>query len=221
MGKRDVDNLLKSNFLDLGFKKKGDYFVKEIDKNIFSSIHYGVGYRIEGHTIVYPNIGIGYLNINKMYANLCDIKFRHCPILVKGVYEGWLPENNNKAWEDYKRWIFIDDSTGYLSNNEVLSEMMSSVFKHGEPFWKEMSDFDNLFNAVYDKKLPIEEYTTECLLPILYYLKGEKENGTKYIEEVIKNAEKKGLPTIHDFNGHSIYNRTAYLEFAKRYEQLP
>ena len=213
MSKRDILNLLKDTLLDYGFKKTGNLFYKEIDNNTFSTFNYGVGY---GQTVIFPNIGIGYVNVDKLYANLCDIKYRKCPILLNGLYDWhWKPEDREDYRKDCKKWeLFIDNGR----TDEILAEMFSVVFKYGEPFWKELSDFDNLFNVVSNgKKFVIYNHTKECLLPIFYYLRGEKEKGLEYIEEIKKHG---GNPQVKDFTSN--YNRNlSYLDFAKRYEQLP
>ena len=215
MGKRDIRNLLKDTLLGYGFKKTGNLFYKEIDNNTFSTINYGVGYWETGHTVIFPNIGIGYLNVDKLYANLCGIKYHKCPIIIEGLYDWhWMSEDDERFKKGCRKWEFNDNGR----NDEVLAEMFSVIFKYGEPFWKEWSDFDNLFNVVSNgKRFAIYNHTKECLLPIFYYLRGEKEKGLEYIEEIKKHG---GNPQVKDFTSN--YNRNlSYLEFAKRYEQLP
>ncbi len=213
MSKIDIRNLLKDTLLDYGFKKTGNLFFKEIDENTFSTINYGEGHWNSGHTIIFPNIGIGYLNVDKLYANLCGIKYRKCPILLQGLYDWMGTEDREGYRKDCKKWEFIDNGR----NDEVLAEMFSVIFKYAEPFWKEMSDFNNLFNVVFNRTRLIYNHTEECLLPIFYYLRGEKEKGLEYIEEIKKH----GVSSyIKDFTSN--YNRNlSYLDFAKRYEQLP
>ena len=64
--------------------------------------------------------------------------------------------------------------------------MFSNLFHYGEFYWIRLSDFDELFKAVYDREKGLLNDRRERLLPILYYMKGEKEKGIEFIQETIK-----------------------------------
>ena len=251
MGKNNIDNLLKSYLSNFGFKQKGYDFVKPISDNIIHTIGFGKSvYAVKGHTLINPFIGVGYRDINKLYADLCDVKFCECPTLWQGL--GYLmPEN------DYKEWDFINDG----NNDEVLSDMFTNLFHYGEQYWIRLSDFDELFNAVYIREKGLLNDRRERLLPILYYMKGEKEKGIKFIQETIERRSirptdeellagrdkekitilragegqkltaddmKKMLNSLPSGGSIEIVGSgcngnidPSYLEFAKRYEQLP
>ena len=214
MSKSDVRNEIKAKLLEYGFKRKSHYvnekhrlsFIKKENNNILS-ISFGEGWNSEGHTQIYPNIGIGYIDINKLYAKLSNIKRFDYPILLEGI-------GNLKPVKELMKWDFND----YGNNDNVLSEMVSTIFQYAEPYWKGMSVFDNLYNAVVNKKALLINVEEERILPILHYLKGEKEKGKEIIEETLNSNKLQRTPSI------SLRGKTAqdcYLDFAEKYEQLP
>jgi hypothetical protein len=48
---------------------------------------------------------------------------------------------------------------------------------YGSAFQTKMSSFDNLFDAFYTRMPGILDMKRDKYLPILYYLKGEKQKG--------------------------------------------
>lgn len=189
MAKNNIDNELKSYLSDLGFKKKGYDFIKPINNNLIRTIGFGkTSYAVKGHTLINPFVGVGYRDVNELYANLCNVKYCECPTMWQGL--GYLmPE------DEYKEWDFINDG----NNDEVLSDMLSNLFHYGEFYWTRLSNFGELFNAVYVREKGLLNDRRERLLPILYYMKGEKENGIKFIQETIERRSKR--PTGEELLG--------------------
>lgn len=181
MVKNNIENLLKSYLLDLGFKKKGHYFIKSVSDNIIHTISFGkTSYAVKGHTFLNPFVGIGYRDVNELENKLSNVKYCECPTMWQGL--GYLmPE------DEYKEWDFINDG----NNDEVLSDMFSNLFHYGEFYWTRLSNFDELLNAVYVREKGLLNDRRERLLPILYYMKGEKEKGVEFIYETIERYSRR------------------------------
>ena len=103
MVKNNIDNLLKTHLLNFGFKRKGHYFIKNINSNITSTISFGKSvYAVKGHTLINPFVGVGYKDVNMLYAEMCNVKYCDCPTIWQGL--GYLmPENK------YKEWYFVNE----------------------------------------------------------------------------------------------------------------
>lgn len=178
MVSNDIDNQLIANLIALGFKKKRHYFVKNINKNVFSTISFNTSVcTLKGHTLINPFVGVGYIDVNQLYLTLCDVKNCVCPTIWQGL--GYLMPDNN-----YKEWDFINEG----NNDDVLSDMFSAILLYGEQYWKRLSDFDELFKAVYIRETGLINDRRERLLPVLYYMKGEKQKGVEFIEKTIKRS---------------------------------
>ncbi|MBR4593107.1 MAG: hypothetical protein IKO33_00810 [Bacteroidaceae bacterium] len=73
-----------------------------------------------------------------------------------------------------------------------------------------MKDFNILFQA-FENRGSVVNVSRDRRLPILYYLKGEKEKGLKFIEETIKKQQQSiGMGQLD----------SDYMEFAERYKDL-
>jgi hypothetical protein len=74
-----------------------------------------------------------------------------------------------------------------------------------------MKDFNTLFQTFEICGGSVVNVSRDRRLPILYYLKGEKEKGLKFIEEAIERQQQPGGEEQFDSN---------YLDFAERYKSL-
>ncbi len=171
-----INTQIKAKFASLGFKKKRYDFFRPINDNVSATIGYtSATHGTKGHTLVNPVIGIAYEDVNLLYDQLCGYKHNATPTL-------WMPIGYLMPEGDYKEWNFIDG----VDNADVLNDMLSAIKKYGGLYWDKMCEFGSLFDAVYDRTTGLMNDRRNRLLPILYYMRGEKEKGQQAIDSAIK-----------------------------------
>ena len=179
--KNNIATLLSSTFSEINFKKKGYYFFKSINDNIYASIGYTTaGHRCIGHTLINPVIGIAYDDVNLLYDELCGCKNILAPTL-------WTPIGYLMPEKRYKEWDFVNGE----ENKDVLGDMLAAIQKYGGHYWEKMSDFENLFTAVLAGTFGLLNDRRDRLLPILYYMRGEKEKGLQVIDDAITEYKRR------------------------------
>ena len=108
---------------NLGFKKKQFYYYKQWDENTYLTIGFGIASLIlSGHRLVSPNIGICYVDVNRLYEQLSGRETTNYiyPTISKGL--GYImPENT------YKEWDFVENS----DNTHVFEDLLKNIQKHG------------------------------------------------------------------------------------------
>lgn len=251
--KKDIDKEITQRCKELGFKKRQYNFYKPLTNSSMATLGFGcASFRQRGHFFFNVTVGVFNKDIDELYSKLTGYSGAKYMQPTIGKQLGYLmPEN------DFYEWDIVDDA----DNAEKFDSMFSNIQKYGYPYQEKMSNFDNLFEAFYNRDSGILNEGREKTLPILYYMKGEKEKGIKFIQETIERRSKRpnrwnlfggrdkekkiilragedSKLTTNDMekmlnslpSGGSIEIvgsgcngniDPSYLEFAKRYEQLP
>ena len=85
MGKQ-VNALLKEMCSSIGYIKKGELFIKEINSDTYSTVHFNLAsYQIKGHVLVAPMIGLHYERVEKLLKYISNYS--------------WLKRYNNTIYE--------------------------------------------------------------------------------------------------------------------------
>lgn len=193
-----LNTLIKTKLCELGFKKKKYDFFRPINDNVYATIGYTTAtHRMKAHTLINPIIGIAYEDVNRLYDQMCGYQHNIAPTL-------WMPIGYLMPEVNFKEWDFIDS----VDNEDILTDMLSAIQKYGEPYWDKMSYFDNLFDAVFVRTTGLFNGKRNRLLPILYYMRGEKEKGQQVIDDAIKEMQRvksdvellEGVPTCVQVN---------------------
>lgn len=180
MFQKDIQKGLVEVCQDMGFGKTKYYFVKNKDGEVIDTLHFGmVTQSLRGHIIVNVTVGASHRKVEELYAKLTGNKNLILKTTIGSQLGYLMPEN------DFKEWDFIEGQ----DNSNVFNNLSYCIKTYGFPYQETMSDFNNLFKAFEKREPGILHFTRDRYLPILYYLKGEKQKGLQFIEEAIERQK--------------------------------
>ena len=196
-------NAIKPSMAELGYKKIGPYhdFVKTFSDGINGFISLGYSNCLTPHTTyVDINIGYGEDRSNNLLQDLLGRKRIHNSYACCNInYCDLFPESK---YSDYV-WK-IDDET---SVKKVASIIITNVNNHIDPFLSEVCTAKTYIDRVLEGK-HLTTSRKDHLIPIVYYLLGEKKKGLAYIEKQLSE-------------GGTHYSDIDDLAFIENYKKLP
>lgn len=198
--KKSIERSISEGIKGLGFKKKKYFYYKLIRPNIYATIGVSSFSALHVKCRAYSiQIGILYEDVEKIAYELTGINELAMMRPTMSMDIGYLmPENRFKEWEfSYE-----------FSNEQEFSEMFKAIETYGNAYWEKYSNFDNFFHAFYIRERGIQNDTRDRYLPILYYIRGEKDKGLEVIEEAIARKQKK--QTDEEIRKESM-NQDAYI----------
>jgi hypothetical protein len=217
---RLVEKQLKELAIELGYKKKGNIFYKPVSEDVSFCLSFGSSTRgMKGVRFISAHVGIMHYRINKLNQHLAGDSY---PFTVSFEVGYAMPEYN--WWYEFE---FVEGK----DNTSALADIKDKVCTYGHSFFNNLITLDGL-QDYYEFHCRMDTGFKKYHLPIIYYMKGDKLRGLKYIEEEIAENRKLGLEdrvTVREeFTETSStttvqvyrYNK-AYEEFAERYRQLP
>lgn len=175
--KENIERGISEGIKALGFKKKKYFYYKLIKPNIYATIGVGSSSAFHEKCRAYSiQLGILYENVERIAYELTGINKLALMKPTMSTDIGYLmPENRFKKWElSYE-----------FSNEKEFSEMFKAIETYGNEYWGKYSNSDVLFHAFYIREAGIQNVTRDKYLPILYYIRGEKEKGLQVIENAI------------------------------------
>ncbi len=179
--RKEVDKGISTICKAIGFKKKQYDYVKLLDDNVTATLSFGMtSYKVKGHIFVDVIVGVSHRNLEQLYADLTDIDKSIVKHTISEQIGYTMPQNI------YIEWDFIENA----DNTHVFEDLFKSIQTYGFIYQEKMKDFDNLFEAFDKRASGVINYGRDRYLPILYYLKGNKEQGMKIIEEAIERMSK-------------------------------
>lgn len=191
--------LLGEKLIEFGFKKKMlNTFVRQLDDNRIQNIGFTFANCGQKYSFyLNPVIGVSYKNVNRLDAQLNNaLPFKYPEYVYATISTplGYLmPENTFREWK--------------FSNQEdveiEVDSMANAIIKYGLPYLNEFSDEDNLVYGLECDKFHIGEEKYD-LLPIFYYLRGNKERALQCIENAIEI-----LSQVHSQEDYEILKRIA------------
>lgn len=185
MTRKDIEKELSIWCKKLGFRKKKYNYYKPLTDSIMATLGFGcTSFCKNEHNLVNVTIGVFYKEVDEVYSKLTGYSGYSYMQPTIGSQLGYLMPIN-----DFYEWEFIDDA----DNSKKISDIFDNIIKYGFPYQAKMSDFDNLFNAYYRKDSGVLNVARQEIMPILYYMKGEKEKGVEFIKETI--AQRSVRPT--------------------------
>ena len=165
----DTEPRFKALMKELGFKKKGYFFVRDYKESV-QSLGFGHSTHGEKHVRYYDlSYGVNYPIINKIANEIGEDVFGY------GCHAGYLmPQNTYVEWR-----LAETDSDEYYLNliNEIIAEVKRYVIPHMNRF----STIREFVNAVEDRTLLYDSYDNKSV-PIAYLLLCEKDKALKYID---------------------------------------
>jgi hypothetical protein len=175
--KKEVEKGVSAICGSIAFKKKQYYFIKPINENVLATLHFGIAtHTAKGHILVNPTIGVSHKNIEELYAKLTGSSNTLIRTTI-GSQIGYLMPSGS-----FKEWDFVENA----DNAYVLEDLLNHIQIYGFPYQERMRDFDNLFEAIEKRAPGVLHIARDKYLPILYYLKGDKQRGLKAIDEAME-----------------------------------
>lgn len=185
MSCKDIDKEIDQRCKDLGFKKKKYNYYKPLTDSTMAIIGFGrTSFSQTGRFFINAIIGVFRKDIDDIYSRLTGYTCAKHMQPTIGIQLGYLMPIN-----DYYEWDIVDGE----DNHEKFDDIFFNIKKYGFPYQSEMADLDNVFAAFYRRDRGILNTAREKILPILYYMKGEKEKGADFIHETIERNS--AIPT--------------------------
>jgi len=223
------NNLVEKGLVNMcgkiGFKKRKYNFYKPMNELVYATLGFPLAKHVaKGHIYVNVVVGVLHKNVENLYYKLTG--YNRLDIMqptIGNTIDDLIPENS------YKEWDFIEGE----DNSHLYDDILSCIQTYGFPYQEKMKDFDNLLEA-FEKRAPgILNWARDRYLPILYYLKGDKQKGLKFIEEAIERqkqpiseTELERLKKLAGPGGQVIIGSgigkvdPEYLKFAENYKAL-
>jgi hypothetical protein len=166
---KELDHRLKK----LGFKKKQYYFYKQWDENTYLTVGFGIAsFLLPGHRLVSPNIGICYVDVNRLCEQLSgrEITNNIYPTVGKGL--GYImPENT------FKEWDFVENK----DNTGTYDDMFNAITTYGFAYFTGKDRHSIIVDSFKNR-----EKAPHQILSISYFLNGEKEKGLQIFNEFLE-----------------------------------
>ena len=179
MGKQ-VNAILKEISNDLGFVKKGNFYIKPMYANIDLTIFFSIAsYQIKGHRLVAPRIGLRYDEVEKILRKISDAEW-----LKANRYTNTISEHIGYIMpiHTWKEWDLIEPGT----NSEViLNDLKDSLQKYSGIYYKQFSNIGNVISMIEDEPWGSANYDIFMRLPVMYYLIGRKQMGIDFINKAL------------------------------------
>lgn len=180
MGKH-VNALLKEMCSSIGYIKKGELFIKEINSDTYSTVHFNLAsYQIKGHVLVAPMIGLHYERVEQLLKDIANYS--------------WLKRYNNTIYEHIGyimpndacvEWDFLE----YETNPEnTINSFKNAIQQFARVYYERFPNYESIISYILENRSwnPIN-YHCYARLPILYYLVGQKQKGIDFINKALMN----------------------------------
>jgi hypothetical protein len=186
--KKEVETNLRTICMQIGFKKKDYIFFKPINENAIAQLGFGFAtHQYKGHILVNIFVRVFYKDVEELHSKLMEYSTNG----TTGMQIGYLmPENT------FKEWDFVENSDNTFLYNDIKKTIEIYAFA----YFEERKDVDVFFQLLKERNRHVLG-GIDVYLPILYYLKGDKQRGLKVIEEAIERMSKR--PTDEEIRAKS------------------
>lgn len=223
MKNKEILELICMSFKNQDFSKRGPLIYKPISDNLEAIVYpLFIPDRKAGTTFVYLNIAFRQYDIEKIYSSLKNLKKSEMPAYTYVIGIEKIISNCRNLF-----WMFS-------VNNEAastLDDMVKYVTTYAYPFWEELKNPNFLFDIIIND-VKGGAYDKKTIIPIYFYIIGQKTKGIEYIENELRRMRKtknndeellilqlSNLP-VDDVHGNANIIDPQYLEFAERYKKL-
>lgn len=214
---QSIHNMCKQ----LEFKKRKHNFYKPLKDGVFATLGFGIAhFGITGNSYINVIVGIIYENAELLSYKLTGYNRMTVMQPQIGIQLGYLmPEKK------IKEWVYIQGA----DNAAMFDNLLFNIQEYAIPYQIKYLDPDIFFNAINDIQCTAF-YIRDRYLPILYYLRGDKQSGLKVIDEAIDRQLHPKQPEIPHIEGATVelyvgpsYGRVdpVYLTFVENYRNLP
>ncbi len=222
MKAKDFERIIQTDLKIISFQKKKYLFVKQLDESTSGTVGFVIAsHRIPGVLFINPVVGVFHKQIEELYSKLTgrDTVKMCFPIISRPI--GYLTSAN-----EYMEWEYSEK----LNIDEINADILDMIKKFGLPFIEKYRNQDDLLKYIKEGKYILSD-SRDYRLPILYYLRGEKQKGLDAIEASLERQKKpidvSGIPKFSSFFENVITvgggNRTVdpeFLKFVEKYKEL-
>ncbi|KAF0203984.1 MAG: hypothetical protein FD170_673 [Bacteroidetes bacterium] len=208
----------------IGFKRKKFNYFKAMNENVFATLGFGLSsHAALGHVYVNITVGVIHRNVEDIRTRLIGYNSLEIMQPTIGIQLGYLmPEKSFKEWD-------------FTENNRtpLFEDMLNSIQAYGFAYHEKMSDLNILFEAIENREHGVLNQARDMYLPILHFIRGDKQKGLTAIEEAIERQTnnnrikeierlKKNVESVELVVIGSGYGKVdpIYIEFAERYKAL-
>ncbi|MDE6872079.1 MAG: hypothetical protein K2J62_08190 [Bacteroidales bacterium] len=180
---KQVNDSLKEICRSLGYEKKGDFYIKPFSSNIYLTIRFSIAsYRIKGHRLVAPMIGVRYEDVEKILQEISPDER-----LIKSRNPNTISEHIGYIMpiDDWKEWDFIEHGN---TPEFIINDLREALQKYSIEYCKRFLTIDDIIAKIESEAWNPSNYSLFRRLPILYYLTGYKQKGIKFINRVFKEG---------------------------------
>jgi hypothetical protein len=176
--KKEIEKAIDEHIKKMGFKKKKFMYYKQIKHNVFVTLYFSFLTKYsDGNIEVDVTVGVLNKTIEELKYKLTGLNNLDLMLPTISTQIGYLmPEKN------YKKWNFIEN----MDNTIVLNDLFNSIQTYGYPYFEQYLDIKQIFDLIEKGGTGVLNHNRDRCLPILYYLKGEKQKGIEFIETAIE-----------------------------------
>ncbi|GAB1359546.1 hypothetical protein MASR1M31_13310 [Porphyromonadaceae bacterium] len=170
--KKEIQNRFAAFCKSHGYKKRGYGYFKVIENKVTFSIMIGIHSYNKKYYNVDAMLGLVFSDIDDVFLKLVGYR-------AQGHWGS--PLYNLLPNPTYKMWKFYPSE----DNEKEYEDFFFSIEEHGFPYIYYLSDEDRYFKRLVNRERWFL-INRDRFLPILYYLRGEKEKGMEVIQEEIQ-----------------------------------
>lgn len=171
-----IEKTLSEKAKQLGFKKSRYSFYIHLKENYYATLNFMFANKgCKDSVFVNAMIGVLREDLSDLVTKITSYNRMAYKQFQMGRQLGYLtPENA------FKEWCFK-----YGENHDALyDEIFENITKYASKYWEDLSDDDHFFQAVQECN-GLDKLHQDYYLPLLYYIRGEKEKGLRCVEEAI------------------------------------
>lgn len=174
---KEIDQLIKGKGFNIEMISSVRQYFKRVSDNIGLSIGFGfTSYMYPGHIGVSSSLGICFDNISRLNYQLNELHryTKYClhPTISHELYM-LLP---GAEFFEYDL-----DQSNLEAIPLTCRQIMNDIHQYGSVFFDRYQDWDNVVYS-FEKEKGYTDYERDTILPIMYYLMGNKQKGLDYIK---------------------------------------
>lgn len=176
----NINQVLKELCQDLGYKKKGYLFYKQLTSEVSSTVGFNIS---SGQTITHrsvaPQIGVRYETVERLLIEVVDEDWcKGFSSTISSPIGYLMPENKWIEWDFDK---YCENVIHFVEN------LSSAVQKYAVSYYEKFATLDMIISFLEGLKFGSAKYDLFIRLPIMYYLTGDKSKGMGFINNIRMN----------------------------------
>jgi len=180
--KKQIMELLQQKLSVYGFKKKQYFLIRTVkEDNVVQIIAPGFAHGVRQRISVSISVGVIYKDINNEAIKFGEPDRLKHPGAMEITDIGYIMPQ-----KDYHEWHIALNSDVQSIENDI-NNIVSTIIQYGFPHLEMLSEEDNLINEIDRDSITAHKGR---LIPIIYYMRNEKERALQYIEKSIKEISK-------------------------------